>query len=215
MARKRAIAPRRAAKPVGKTRRSPTRKLGPLRPSDLVLLRPYRIDWWKLLFPRRCLNYNRQDQQQTNWCWAAVSGAVAAYYNASTTWTQCAIADAELGRSDCCGAGASGACNVPWYLNSALSRVGHLASFASGTLTFAIVQSEINAGRPVCARIGWSGGGGHFVALTCWYRNLLTGTQSVRVDDPWPAYGRSVWLFSAFSTAYQGSGSWTHSYRTA
>jgi hypothetical protein len=182
---------------------------------ELVPIRVQVIDWWRLLFPRRCVNYNRQDQQQTNWCWAGVSAAVAAFYDPATPWSQCAIANAELGRTDCCGVGASGACNVAWYLNQALTRVGHLAAFSGGTLTFGVVQSEINAGRPVCARIGWSGGGGHFVALTCWYRNLLSGSQIVRVDDPWPAYGRSTWVFATFSTAYQGSGSWTHSYRTA
>lgn len=198
--------PRSTRKPKATTRQAPR---------DLVPIRIVRLDWWKLLFPRRCLNYTRQDQQQTNWCWAAVSSAVAHFYDPATTWTQCAVANAELGRTDCCGAGAAGACNVAWFLNSALTRVGHLAAFSGGTLTFAVVQAEINAGRPVCARIGWSGGGGHFVALTCWYRNLLTDSQLVRVDDPWPAYGRSTWAFATFGTAYQGTGSWTHSYRTA
>lgn len=215
MAAKRRVAARHSTKPGKPMERAQRRQIARPRLAKLEPLRAWRIDWWRDLLPRRCLPYTRQDQQQTNWCWAGVSAAVAAYYDAATAWTQCAIADAELGRSDCCGAGASGPCNVPWYLNTALTRVGHLAAFTNGTLTFATVQSEINAGRPVCVRIGWSGGGGHFVALTCWYRNLLSGTQSVRVDDPWPGYGRSVWLFSSFSTAYQGSGSWTHSYRTA
>jgi len=176
------------------------------------------IKWWPPFVRSHCLGYPRQDQQQTEWCWAGVSAAVAAFYDAATTWTQCAIANAELGFTDCCGAGGSGACNVPWYLDRALTRVGHLVAMTIGTANFATVKGEINAGRPICCRIAWSGGGGHFVALTCWFsfaRRRKPVLQWVRVSDPWSAYGTSVWRFSAFATAYQGTGSWTHTYTTS
>src|SRR6185437_3941217 len=55
-------------------------------------------------------------QQESNWCWAATADGVAHFYDSSSTWTQCAIANSELGRTDCCGTGASGPCNVYGFL---------------------------------------------------------------------------------------------------
>ncbi len=42
------------------------------------------------------LPYERQDQEQTQWCWAAVAASVAKYYDAETSWKQCTIVNAEL-----------------------------------------------------------------------------------------------------------------------
>ena len=93
-----------------------------------------------------------------------------------------------------------------------LTRVGRLASFSGGSTTFADARTEIDNGRPLGVRIGWSGGGGHFNIIGCYTLNSLLGLQSVQIEDPW--YGTSVWDYNTFRTAYQGSGSWTHSYKT-
>jgi hypothetical protein len=163
---------------------------------------PYYIPWphW------RRLNFTMQTQQQTQWCWAAVSASVSAFFDATTGWTQCAIVNAELGRTDCCTNGSSTNCNRPWYLDSALSRTGNLQTWSSGVCTLADVTQEVNAGRPLCARIGWSGGGGHFLAIDGYNCELST----IAVDDPW--FGASDVVLSTFQTAYQGSGSCTHTY---
>jgi hypothetical protein len=68
------------------------------------------------------------------------------------------------------------------------------------------IAVEINNGRPLCARIGWSGGGGHFVAIDGYNTDL----NMVAIDDPW--YGPSDVMLEAFLTAYEQSGSWTHKY---
>ena len=154
------------------------------------------------------LDFMMQHQQQTNWCWAAVATSVALYYDPASTWTQCAVANGELGRTDCCGTGASGPCNVYGYLASSLTRVGHLDHWAAGTATFAQVGTEIDAGRPLGVRTAWSGGGAHFLAIVG-YRLIF---DMLAVDDPW--YGKSDVSYSAFSTNYQGSGTWTHCYYT-
>jgi hypothetical protein len=77
---------------------------------------------------------------------------------------------------------------------------------------FTDVQAEIDNGRPLGVRIGWSGGGGHFNVLSCYTWRRRPSLHSVQVEDPW--YGTSVWDYDAFRTAYQGSGSWTNSYKT-
>jgi hypothetical protein len=168
---------------------------------DLVL-----ADW---LFHTRRLAFHMQAQTESNWCWAATSTSVSHYYWYSSTWTQCKVAGAELNLKNCCELPASGACNVPWYLDRALTRTDNFVSI-SGPIGFDQVRAEIDAGHVVGARIGWSGGGGHFVIIYG-YTRVLT-FEYFDIDDP--IYGKSHLKVSDFSSNYQGSGSWTHAYIT-
>jgi hypothetical protein len=171
------------------------------------------FDLWKyirwLLPAWDRLNFQMQAQQQTNWCWAAVSTSVALFYDPSSTWTQCQVANGELGRTDCCGAGASGPCNVYGTLDTSLTRVGHFDHIASGAASFQSVDDEIDAGRPMGLRVAWSGGGAHFLAIIGY---LEDAPNYVAVDDP--IYGKSDLTYDTLKTNYQGSGSWTHTYYT-
>jgi Papain-like cysteine protease AvrRpt2 len=187
-------------------------RAAPTVPVTLVVRRIVAIDWFRRFTRHRCLCFTMQHQQQTQWCWSATATSVAHYYNGASTWTQCSLVNAELGRTDCCTAPSSANCNQPWTLNTVLTRVGHLASFTGGSTSFADVRNEIDNGRPLGVRIGWSGGGGHFNVLSCYTWRRLFRLQSIQVEDPW--YGTSVWNYATFRTAYQGTGSWTHSYKT-
>jgi len=169
----------------------------------------------------RCTGLAVEPQQQTQWCWAAVSKSVSQFYDSTSGWTQCAIANAELSQTGCCIDGSTPACNQPWYLDRALTRVGCLQSMSAGTLPFAMVQSLLNYDTPPCARQGWAGGGGHFVAIVCWFRfqsglmsgsSAATASQRLQISDPW--YGDSIVDYSTFVSGYQGTGTWTHSYLT-
>jgi hypothetical protein len=64
-----------------------------------------------------------QVQQKTNWCWAAVSASVAGFFGGA--WTQCAIASAERHPRNCCANPLPNGCDVYWYLDAPLARVGH------------------------------------------------------------------------------------------
>ena len=153
------------------------------------------------------LRFAMQKQEQGNWCWAATSVSVARFYG-NTTWTQCAMANAELSRTDCCGSGAAGACNVYGTLDTSLNRTGHFVSINGGTATFDQVEQQMVANRPLGIRIAWSGGGAHFVAATgteddgsVWVSDCGSGTVSLVAYD-------------TLRTTYNGSGSWTHTYYT-
>src|SRR5215475_6827102 len=155
--------------------------------------------------------FSMQQQQQTEWCWAAVSTSVAAFFG-STAWTQCRVAAAELSPLNCCGADAGNGCNQPWYLDAALARVGHFSRIDAANSPFSVVQTEIDQGHPLGCRIAWVGGGAHFVALGGWLV-AADGTQYVRVYDPY--YGFKETSYSGFVSAYHTEGdSWTHSYFT-
>lgn len=163
------------------------------------------------------LVFTMQHQQQTNWCWAAVSTSIANFFGTSGpgggAWFQCDVANGELGQTGCCGNGGTPACNQDWYLDLALKRVSHLAGPAtSGPASFSYIMNEIDARRPVGVRIGWNDGGGHFVALTGY--DETNGAQELDIEDPW--YGPSTYDYGTFVSSYQaGAGQWTHTYPVA
>jgi hypothetical protein len=152
------------------------------------------------------LPFQMQHQLQTQWCWAAVTASTAAYYR-SGPWTQCSVVNALLAQTACCVSGNSAFCNQPFYLDRALTRTGNFSALAPGKLSLVDLNAEIEAGRPIGVRVGWGGGGGHFLAVTGASR---TGT--LQVADPW--FGTSTTDYLTFSTRYQGFGTWTHTYRT-
>ncbi len=165
--------------------------------------------WW---YVSRALGFNMQAQTQSNWCWAATSTSVSRFYWFLSTWTQCKVAGAELSLTTCCDSPVPSACNVAWYLQKALTRTNNLQQMVSSTVTFDQIKNEIDAGRPVGARIGWSGGGGHFVCIYG-YTEILGGiAQYFDIDDP--IYGKSSLTASDFTSKYQTTGSWTHTYFT-
>ena len=168
------------------------------------------FDWWGSIFSSKQLGFTMQAQTESNWCWAATSNSVSHFYWFRSTWTQCKIVNAELGRTDACTMPAPSGANVPWYLDKALDRTQNFVSIHAGTATFAQIRAEIDAGRPIGARIGWSGGGGHFMAIygySTWF-----GEEYLDIDDP--IYGKSHLTLNDFSTNYKGSGTWTHYYIT-
>jgi Papain-like cysteine protease AvrRpt2 len=163
------------------------------------------------------LSFIMQSQQQTEWCWAAVSASVAGFFNslgpAGTPWKQCEVANKVRNDTTCCQNGASSNCNHDDLLDSALTVVGHLVGpVAANPLLFPGVENEINLNRPVALRIGWYSGGGHFVAIDGY--DDTGGVQIVDVEDPW--YGPSTYDYTQFCTGYQsGAGQWTHTYPVA
>ncbi len=161
------------------------------------------------LFTSLSLNFDMQAQTQTNWCWAATAVSVSRFYWSWSNWDQCEVANSELSLSSCCDSPVPGACNVPWYLDRALTRTNNFVSI-TGAATYAEVRAELQAGRVVGARVGWSGGGGHFMVIYGCGRSLAG--EYFDIDDP--IYGKSQVLVSTFRTSYQGSGSWTHTYYT-
>lgn len=176
--------------------------------------RPYssilrEIDFLGTLFLSKQLSFNMEAQTQSNWCWAATATSVSHFYWLLSTWTQCRVATGELPPNNCCASPVPSACNVPWYLDRALRRTNNFVSITA-PVSFQAVRDEIDAGRPVGARIGWSGGGGHFMVIYGY--STVGGTDYFDIDDP--IYGKSHLTVATFSNSYQGSGTWTHSYFT-
>lgn len=154
------------------------------------------------------LAFDCERQRQSQWCWAAVSVSISRYYRPASAWTQCALVSAELDQPGCCEDGRP--CDEPWYLERALARVGHSdGGLAAGALSFPEIKAEIDAGRPIGVRIGWQGGGGHFVVIEGYSREE---DGLLEVEDP--LEGHAQVTRDALRHRYGGSGEWTHTYRT-
>ena len=161
------------------------------------------------LYSSLVLSFNMELQTQSNWCWAATSKSVSHFYSVFSPWTQCKIASEELGNT-CCDSPVPSACNVPWYLDKALTRTNNFVNIQGGTVTWDKIKQELEKGLVVGARIGWNGGGGHFMVIHGVSKTL--GTEYLHIDDP--IYGKSTLTYNQFATNYQNSGTWTHTYFT-
>jgi len=177
--------------------------------TDITVLdhRPEQTLYQPLPWDR--LQFQMQPQQQSNWCWAAVATSVSHYYDAASSWNQCDVANGQLSRTDCCGPGAAGPCNVYGYLDDALTRIGHFDHSTGSVTHFPSVRGEIDGSRPLCLRVAWSGGGAHFLSIIGY---LGDATGYLALDDP--IYGKSDISYDTLKASYQGSGSWTHSFYT-
>jgi hypothetical protein len=164
-------------------------------------------DW---LFTSLALDFTMQAQTEDNWCWAAAAASVSHFYRSNSPWTQCLVANAELEQTNCCDAPAPGPCDVPWFLDRALARTENFVRFVYGTVDTETIRAELQAGRVVGARIGWNGGGGHFVMI--YGISTVAGLEYLDIDDP--IYEKSHITVEVFTNSYQGNGSWTHTYFT-
>ncbi|HKO97682.1 MAG TPA: papain-like cysteine protease family protein [Pyrinomonadaceae bacterium] len=160
------------------------------------------------LFVSKQLSFDMEMQTENNWCWAATATSVSHFYWSISTWTQCLVASNELGLT-CCDDPVPGACDVPWWLSKALELTKNLV-LVTGPATFQSVRDEIDAGRPVGARIGWSGGGGHFMVIYGY--SIVGNVNYFDIDDP--IYGKSHLSVADFSNSYQITGTWTDTYFT-
>jgi hypothetical protein len=149
-----------------------------------------------------------QMQLQSEWCWAATSSSVSHYYDPASTFSQCSIVNNQQKQTTCCTDGSTPECNTPFFLNQALTCTGNLASVENNPPPLAHLATEFAAGRVVCARIGWNGGGGHFLALDA----VDVPNERIQVCDP--IIGTSDYAYADFVNAYRGMGTCTTGYLT-
>jgi len=152
------------------------------------------------------VNMSMQTQAQTEWCWAATTVSAATYLNSADAGTQCELVGACLSQQ-CCADGSTAACNVPWYLGKALAHTGNLDVGPIVPPAFADIVTILASGLPLGARIGWQGGGGHFVAI------VGADSVNVRLNILDPRGTTEDFSDADFRQAYRNIGTWTHAYK--
>lgn len=162
------------------------------------------------------LHLDMQQQEKSNWCWAAVAASVARFFRPADTVTQCSIANGELRRSDCCEDCDGDPCNVSGYMMSSLYRVGHFRKWLARRPPHQRqIVEEVDDSRPLCARVVWQGGGSHYLTIVGYAKpagtlpHCMTG---VAVADPW--FGLSDIDYADFPKRYAIGGIATDSYYT-
>ncbi|CAM4022036.1 papain-like cysteine protease family protein [Janibacter anophelis] len=144
-----------------------------------------------------------QAQEQSNWCWAATGGTIAAYKGRSIS--QNTFCNLAFGRS-----------TNTWCPNSqatlandqrALSALGiRPGSYINGRLSYAGIGTEISNDRPILTRIQWSSGGGHMMVIS----GYRASDRTIEWYDPWPSSQRlNVGSYSYYLDNWNFS--WTHS----
>jgi len=150
-----------------------------------------------------------EDQLGDNWCWAATGKSTSGFYDPESEFTQCSIANLLCEETTCCRNRPP--CDIPKRLSDTLKATGNYVNHLQDIIEWREVRSEIEAERLVCARIEWTGGGGHFVAI---YGVAQTeSVQWLHIDDP--LYGQSFLPYDEFVHNYHSAGSsWSHTYFT-
>jgi hypothetical protein len=189
---------------------------------------------------QRILPVEMTPQEETNWCWSAVTQAVLRFVHTRQV-EQHAIATAHVrttGKTYSCDqpkrrkqtpgkrcgdANCGGACNDAHFLRLVLREQGcFAATLTQGAPTFAQIQAEIDNQRPLPCRIQWRPLGGHFVLVTGWLIGA-DGVERVRVLDPAANEGSAAIVertlsHQAFTTQYRGTlgtGYVNYSYRVS
>ena len=146
-------------------------------------------------------NVSMIGQEQSNWCWSAVTQTIKQWAGTSASQTDvatthvtyngrtqtCATPNETTTTGNDCAAGASCAagCNDPHILVVVLKENKHFASYITqgSAPSFNDLVSRLNADKPVPCRVQWSTGGGHFIVVVGWTIDD-TGAQLVHVLDP-------------------------------
>lgn len=166
------------------------------------------------------MRFELQKQQQDNWCWAAVTAGLLGFFDTDRAPTQCEVVQECFSRTKgyedargCCRDGTCKVCDRTFKLVDALDLMGLLSARCNYPLSLDEIRAEIECGAPVAVRIGWRGGGGHFVVITA------VGPEDperrdqtwLRVADPKDT-GASYISYRALKFRYKGQGRWTHTY---
>lgn len=160
----------------------------------------------------KTLDITVEKQVKSNWCWAAVGVSVAKYYQQTYNRTQCQLAGITLGNINCCGDFQSTeSCNKPYYLDRTLKVNSNLLELISSNIPFSAIQTNIKSELPIGCRVGWTGGGGHFMVIKGWLVGAQ-GKQYITIADP--IYAETQIAVTSFASGYQSGGSWTHTYLT-
>jgi hypothetical protein len=152
-----------------------------------------------------------QPQEHENWCWAAVASTISKLLSHNSPWSQCAVACAVFPGAQCCESGGSADCNKHCDLDAALAKTGNLKGApVNDEVEPAELVASLKDGRPVCIRIEWDSGNGHFVLIRA-ASDEGSGAGHVIISDP--IYKESYHDIADLNGNYlNNDGRWTNTY---
>jgi hypothetical protein len=146
-------------------------------------------------------------QSGKNWCWAACA-EMAVRYAKATAVAQCDFASWLVPGGGCCGVIPPAVhCDQPCPSSQIASIYVNWNVAATGSqkqISFAKIQNEINASRPVQISFQYGGGTGHAILVSGW--TAIPGSYTVDVLDP--NQSRASALYIDLQTAFGTGGVW-------
>lgn len=154
------------------------------------------------------LHIPRIEQEQTNWCWAAVAEMILRHYSADLgpAPTQCEMASWRFD-AECCSTPWTSFCNSTSWPDTILDNWRVYWEFYASSKSYSKLQHEIGQRRPVIVYYEWTGGSSH-VALVIG----CDGSDEVLVRDPLDQFGGVGWISYDDLQAAYGYGSWQGTY---
>ncbi len=158
------------------------------------------------------MRFNLEAQEQTFWCWAAVTAGIQRFFEPASTLSQSEVVKACLGHTN----------NEILELAKALKKMGTLVCSHEAVPALGEIRKQLSAGLPVPVRIGWTRqkgkrreltGSGHFVVITGVLQRDDRGDDDtlVRVSDPKNGMASYV-PYGILKNSYRYKGVLTHFY---
>jgi len=124
-----------------------------------------------------------QQQKMTNWCWAACTSAVCAFYQDATQPSQEQLVAQELQMPVCNSTPLLPPCNKIFDFGQALDDVGHFVPPVLNKIDPASIAQSISNNQPVGFQLNIPGIGGHAVVVITASQDG-SGKWYVTVADP-------------------------------
>jgi len=143
----------------------------------------------------------RQQQEKTNWCWAA-SAVMAGTYHTTVPKTQSGAVQYAKGNTE----------NVKGTMSDTIEALFYASNytkngFSRGVLTYNTAASQIDGNQMFLMRIKWDDGGGHIV-VGAGYDHANNG---IYVIDPWDHCISQFYNYNILITSVDlqsGTGKW-------
>jgi len=148
-------------------------------------------------------------QKHSQWCWAAVTASVVTFFTGKFI-EQCAVVNRVLGTRSCCWAGSFLWCDVPHRTYEALDAFSRLARWTRAPAALDVIQSEIDANRPIGVGINWSGNTTSHVVLIVGYE----GDMLTVADPSWASGDQHEVGYDEMRLQYNRTGRWVRTYYT-
>ncbi|WP_026425670.1 papain-like cysteine protease family protein [Actinokineospora inagensis] len=136
------------------------------------------------------LTYTQQVQQQDNWCWAATGASIERSLGGTATQRTFCAAGKGAQPGYCPNEGAE----IPEIVRG-FQGTGFQAQDAGGTVSYATIVGQIDAGSPSLTGIYWTSGGGHAEVIYGYDQ----ANKTILLGDPWPSYQRyQTWAYNRY-----------------
>lgn len=170
------------------------------------------------------LLFQLDEQNCTEWCWAAVATGIGEFYHdADCPQQQCQLVSniLQVGKDCCencnCSAATREPCNQPQNLGFVLNQIRHGRDDNDGLpiMKLSEIQKEINAGRPIAVSVEWQepAAPGHAIVI-----HGYTDDGMLLIADPMAPRGTTITVpLGNFSYPQFGGsvvGTWKAAFRT-